>query len=316
MKNKLPNLVDLMAFIEIAKGHNFHETAAKLGVSQPAISQKINRLEDRFGVKLFRRRGHKMQLTEAGKVLEPMSRDLFRLACHVDETMTSIQGEIVSEVIIGCSTALGKYFLTRLIAAFRIEYPFVSANIECIKKSNVLEKLSTGEAAVIITSKKYDQPAFEHKILFADDVILIVPDNHAWAGKPFIVPDELLNEPIILREESAGSRELLLEALKAYSIFLEDLPIAMELGNAEAIENAVEEGIGIAFMSRKACSKGVKFGRIVEVHVEGLELKREIYMVRSKTPAPTRLQQIFWEFVVSQNVLGQMHLNQGSINDN
>jgi len=133
MKNKYSNLNYLLAFIEIAKGNNLHKTAQILGVTQPAISRRIDRLEDRFGVKLFRRNGHNMHLTGAGKVLEPISRDLIRLTRHVDETMASIHREIESKVIVGCSTALGKYFLTRLIALFQIEYPFVHTQIECIK---------------------------------------------------------------------------------------------------------------------------------------------------------------------------------------
>jgi DNA-binding transcriptional LysR family regulator len=77
------------------------------------------------------------------------------------------------------------------------------------------------------------------------------------------------------------------------------LNIAMVLGNAEAIEMAVEEGLGIAFISRLAAARGLVLGRIVEVSVEGMSLARNIYLARNRRHPFTRAQAKFWEFVTS-----------------
>jgi len=80
------------------------------------------------------------------------------------------------------------------------------------------------------------------------------------------------------------------------------LNVAMILGNAEAIEMAVEEGIGISFISRLAASRGLELGRIVEVDVEGMQLKRNIYLARNRRFPPTRAQSEFWAFVKSEPI--------------
>jgi len=97
--------------------------------------------------------------------------------------------------------------------------------------------------------------------------------------------------------------------MKVRGITLEDLSVVMELGNAEAIENAVEEGIGVAFISRLTCTRGLKLGRIVEITVGGLEIKQDLYIVRDKAHVPTHIQQIFCEFAASQNILVQLGLD-------
>ncbi|MBC8503523.1 MAG: LysR family transcriptional regulator [Anaerolineales bacterium] len=288
---------DLVVFVEAADCNNFSKAGRKLHLTQPAVSQKIGGLEDRFGVKLFNRQGRSMCLTEAGQVLEPLAKEVIGLSRRLDETMVSLQGEVVGEMTVGCSTASGKYLLPGQIALFRQQFPMVRINVEVTSRRSVLDKLSVGDVALGVSSKKIEGRDLEYKELFTDDVILIVPEDHPWADYPQIYPDDLLDEPIILREEAAGTREVFLESLRNHDIYPEMLNVAMELGNAEAIEMAVEEGIGIAFISRLAATRGLELGNIAEVRVAGMDLKRTIFMVRNQNVAPTRAQLNFWDFV-------------------
>jgi LysR family transcriptional regulator, transcriptional activator of the cysJI operon len=300
------NIDDLLIFVEAAECGNFSMTGRKLHLTQPAISQKISGLEERFGLKLFARQGRTMILTEAGQVLEPIAKELIGLARRVDETMVSLQGEVIGEMTIGCSTASGKYLLPGLIAVFRNLFPMVRINVEVTSRRSVLEKLNIGDVALGISSKKIDHRDLEYKELFTDDVILVVPSDHPWAEYPRVQPDDLLDEPIILREEAAGTREVFLSALKTHDIYPEMLNVVMVLGNAEAIEMAVEEGIGIAFISRLAAKRGLDLGKVAEVKIEGMDLERTIYIVRNTVLVPTRAQLHFWDFVSSDEALERL----------
>ena len=92
------------------------------------------------------------------------------------------------------------------------------------------------------------------------------------------------------------------------------LNVVMELGNAEAIEMAVEEGIGVAFVSRLAAARGLDLGRVVEVEVEGMPLSRKLYMARCQRYPNSRAQAEFWNFVASQ--LEQIERNGQAILNN
>jgi DNA-binding transcriptional LysR family regulator len=78
------------------------------------------------------------------------------------------------------------------------------------------------------------------------------------------------------------------------------LNVVMELGNAEAIEMAVEQGIGVAFISELAAARGLALGRIRTVEVEGMQLNRTIYMARNLGSPLTRAQDRFWHFVAER----------------
>ncbi len=295
------NLDALKVFLAVAEHGSFSEAGRQLHLSQPAISQIIQGLERHLGAQLFTRQGRTAQLTEGGQMLVPMARELLTSAQRVEQTMLSIQGEIIGEMTIGCSTASGKYLLPGMIARFRRQFPQVRLNVLVTSRDSVINKLLSGDVPLGVSSKQIEHADLEYQDFFTDIVILIVPAEHPWAKFRKVYPDDLLDEPMILREELAGTREVLIEGLQKHDISPDMLNVAMVLGNAEAIEMAVEEGLGIAFVSRLAASRGLELGRVVEVEVEGMQLSRNIYLVRNRKQPLTRAQMEFWQFIKDGN---------------
>lgn len=296
------NLNELLVFLTAAECGNFSEAGRQLHLSQPAVSQKVDSLEKQFGTKLFMRRGRSVCLTESGQALRPIARELISSALRLEETMASLQGEVIGEMNVGCSTASGKYLLPGLIAGFRKKYPQVRINVLVSSRASVMERLVVGELTLGVSSKKIDHRDLEYQDFFTDDVILIVSADHPWARYRQIYPDDLLDEPLILREEVAGTREVLLDGLQARDITPDMLNVAMVLGNAEAIVMAVGEQIGVAFVSRLAAARDLEIGRVVEVQVESLELKRNIFLTRNLRLPTTRAQSEFWNYVGSNTI--------------
>ncbi len=304
-----PNLNDLAVFLVASETKNFSQAGRQLHLSQPAISQTINNLEKHFGTKLFLRQGRTVYLTEIGQALRPMAQELVSAARRMEETVSSLQGEVVGEFEIGCSTASGKYLLPSLIARYRRKYPLVRINVLVTSRDSVIKKLVSGEVAIGVSSRRIDHRDLEYKDFFSDEVILIAPADHRWADYRRVFPDDLLDEPMILREESAGTIEVLKKGLLEHDISFDMLNVAMGLGNAEAIEMAVEEGIGVAFISRLAAARGLELGRIVEVEVDGMQLYRKIYLARNQRFPTTRAQSEFWDFVHQPEVEMVNHIS-------
>jgi DNA-binding transcriptional LysR family regulator len=298
-------MIDLNAiriFLTVAEHNSFSEAGRKLNLSQPAISQTIHNLERQFGVELFVRKGHSVHLTEAGQLLHGLGRELLTNANRLEEMMNSIHGQVIGEMTVGCSTTSGKYLLPGLIARFRQHFPQLRINVSVSSRDSVIKKLMSGDLPLGVSSKVIEYSELEYQEFFTDNVILIVPANHRWARFRHIYPDDLLEEPIILREEVAGTREVLMDGLRQHDILPDMLKVAMTLGNAEAIEMAVEEGLGISFVSRLAASRGLELGRIVEVEVEGMPLQRKIYLARNRRFPPTRAQAEFWAYIKSDSL--------------
>jgi DNA-binding transcriptional LysR family regulator len=114
------------------------------------------------------------------------------------------------------------------------------------------------------------------------------------------MPSDLLDQPIVKCEETTGTCETVAEGLKQHNITMDNLNIVMELGSTEAVAMSVERGVGIAFVSEMVAARGLALGRLKKVEVEGMDLRRKIYMARHIGFPFTRAQSLFWDFVKSQ----------------
>jgi DNA-binding transcriptional LysR family regulator len=166
----------------------------------------------------------------------------------------------------------------------------------CAPEKVTLDLLDGG-AHLGVISKEVGDPNLELQKFFHDKILLIVPANHRWSVRTSIEPQELLEESIIMRESTSGTRRVVLEELAQHDISLEDLNIFMELGNAEAIVRTVADGYGLAFVSELAATYPLERGHVISVPVEGLTLQRTIYMVRKRVGDSYRPRDAFWSFI-------------------
>jgi LysR family transcriptional regulator, transcriptional activator of the cysJI operon len=290
------NMHELNVFVEAAQTENFSVAAHRLYLSQPAVSLQVRNLEKQLGVELFRRHGRNVVLSDAGKVLLPMAQQILLQAKHIEEVMWGLQGMVIGELGISCSTTVGKYLLPRLIAGFRGHYPEVQVAVHVTGRRTAMDALLEGSADIAVVSSHVVHRDLEYQPFIEDQVVLIVPCDHPWADGRVIKAENLLECDFIMREPTAGSYEVLAEGLSDRGLNISDLRVVMTLGNAEAIEMSVEAGLGVAFVSRFVANRGLMLGRIAEVTVEGMSLARVIYMVRHVRRAATPPQQAFWDF--------------------
>jgi DNA-binding transcriptional LysR family regulator len=295
-------------FLRAAETLSFSETAKQLHMSQPTISHHIKTLEQEMGVVLFTRTNTGLQLTEAGRLLLPWAHRLLHDTNNMQAMMSSIQEDVVGELRITCSTTAGKYVLPQMAARFCQRYPGVKVSILACMPEDVTPKLLEGEAHIGVLSREIIDESLESQEFFRDIITLIVPANHRWSFRKIIQPDEILEEPLIIREETSGTRRVVLSELAKYDIGSNDLNIFMELGNAEAIVRTVAAGYGIAFVSKLATACPLERGNVVDLKVEGLSLTRTIYMVRKADSSPHRPRDAFWGFIHAPENADLIHL--------
>jgi DNA-binding transcriptional LysR family regulator len=294
----MADLVKLKTFLYAAENMSFSEAAKHLHLTEPTISHHIKTLEREMGVELFIRSGSTLKLTEAGRLLMPWARKLIHQSIEMEAMMAALQQQkIVGHLRLACSTTAGKYILPLLAARFRQRHPGVRVSILTCTSGHVTSHLLKEEANLGIVSYEVRDNELECQRFFEDAIILIVPANHPWAARSYIEPDELVGEPLIIREPTSGTHQVMLTELARHDITLDDLNIFLELGNAEATVNTVAAGYGVSFVSNLAIACSLKQGQVVEVPVRGLDLRRTIYMVQRSLEPPSRPQEVFWSFI-------------------
>lgn len=294
------NLHELQVFLVAAETENFSEAGRRLSLSQPAVSMQIHALEVQLGVLLFHRSGRHIALTEAGQTLAPLARDLINRAIQVEESVLSMQGQVIGVLRLGCSATTGKYIVPRLAARLHERHPQVQVVCQITRRGPALEMLLQGEVQIAITSLREVHRDIEYRPLLVDPIVLIARRDHRWARQGgAIQPSDLVGEAFVLREEGAGSRTALKEALEWHGLNISQLQTVMVIGNSEAICKAVQEGLGLAFVSCMVAADAIHAGTLAPIDVEGMTINQTIYLARDIARPATCAQSVFWDFAFS-----------------
>jgi DNA-binding transcriptional LysR family regulator len=291
----------LNVFLVAAEALSFTQAAKRLHMTQPSVSQHIQSLESLFGMQLFIRSGRNLILTDGGLALVPLAREAVALSQRIEETMESLKGQIHGHLVIGCSTTPGKYIFPQILARFHQLYPFVRATCLVSSQTETIKKLVAGEAHFALFSISAEgNPDLEIRHFMCDPVVLIAPLDHPWVGKGKITSTDLLEGTFIMPETNSGTYSAVEAALSRFEISMKDLDIPITLGNAEAIALAVQEGLGVGFISKMVVDRFCA-AKVALIEVQGLEICRNIYIGRSNRRPPTGAQTAFWEFLVAEN---------------
>lgn len=287
----------LNVFLAAAESLSFTQAAQQLHMTQPSVSQHVQALERRFGTELFLRNGRNLELTDAGLSLIPLAREAVSLSVRIEELMLSMKGEIVGHLMVGCSTTPGKYVLPNLLARFHNSFPEVRVTCHVCSQQDAMQLLLDGGVHFALTSLTESMQAdIEMHKFFSDPIVLIAPLEHPWAAHGQIEIDDLFHSRFIQREDSSGTLNAVRNALSVRGYSIRDLNTLLTLGNSEAITMAVQEGLGVAFVSEMVVDR-LSHGKVAKIVVNNLDISRDIFIGRNQRRPATIAQNAFWSFI-------------------
>jgi DNA-binding transcriptional LysR family regulator len=291
----------LRAFCTVVERRSFSQAAERLGVTQPAVSLQVRALEKRIGVQLLDRSGRRVEPTEAGARLY---RGAQRLLSLEDDLLTELaeeaEGELQGTFEIGASTGPGGVVLSRLLCDFAADHPQLHVALSVFDTQTVVERVAdrTLELGVVGAAPKHR--GVDYEPFFRDTVTLACPPGHPFGGRTVSL-GELRDETLIVMQDGAGVRQLIEAELRSRAgIRLRDLGVRLELGLQESVTSAVRGGYGVTFISRLSIENDLAAGTLTEATVAGLELEREVLLVRAAGRAETRAARSFLEFARSR----------------
>jgi DNA-binding transcriptional LysR family regulator len=144
----------LRTFLAVSDGGSFTAAAARLGFTQPAVTQQIRALEDQLGdVRLFRRTGKQMALTRAGEELLAHAREIVGLAERAQRHIMGLQGYVSGRAVLGCAPSTGERLLPALMAACRGTHPSVQFAVEVGPADRLLTWLAERVVQAVIVDE-------------------------------------------------------------------------------------------------------------------------------------------------------------------
>jgi DNA-binding transcriptional LysR family regulator len=253
------HLETLRTFVELVERGSFSAAARRLGISQPAISKQLQRLEAELEAPL-------------------LIRDTLARYDQLRGDLAALQQQVHGGVRVAASTIPGEYLLPGLLAAFQEAYPQVKARLIIAGTSDVVDKLVAGEADVGFIGAAVDEPGLNLEPIGRDEIVLAVPAGHAFAQRDVVSPAKLAGEALILREPGSGTRLSVEAALERAGQALPAEANVLVLGSTAAVIQAVEEGLGVGFVSSRAVAQRVAARTLAWVRLEDVDLGRPLYL--------------------------------------
>jgi DNA-binding transcriptional LysR family regulator len=259
------------------------------------VSLQVRSLEKRLGTKLLDRSGRTVEPTEAGQRLYRAAQRMLAVEGQLLDELAGEDGALRGELTLGASTGPGGTVVPVLLGEFQREHPELTVALSISDTNRVIEQVADRELelGIVGASPRHRGVVFEP--FFRDEVILVVPPDHPFAGKE-VTLEQLREEPLILMQDGAGVRAVIEEELRRAGVRLRELDVHLELGLQESVKSAVTAGYGVTFISRSAVEAELATGTLAAARVDGLDAAREISLVRPAGRSPSRAAQAFVEF--------------------
>jgi DNA-binding transcriptional LysR family regulator len=297
------NLEHMRTLVSILEQGSLTAAARAKGLSQPAITKQVQRMEAELGLALLLR-GPRRQvaLTPAGERVLDFARETLERYETLERELAALKTIGKGILSLAASTIPGEYILPGLLAAFRAKYPQVEVEMTISDTADVATKLLADSVDVGVIGSIIGRPGLRLERLVGDEIVLAVPSAHAFARREQVAVEELIDQPLVLREEGSGTRRSVEAALAQVGLDLGEARVVFTLGSTQAILQAVAQGLGLGFASARAATQARADGHLACTRLTGIDLRRDLYLAYLPQRAGDPLVARFLEFARTADV--------------
>lgn len=287
----------LQSFIEVVNYQSFTKASDKLFISQPTVSAHIAQLEEELNTKLILRTTKSISLTENGEKVYDYATKILGLKTRMLEAC-SVQPKNI--IHIGASTIPSAYILPDILQEYGKSAPDTYFSIHQNDSQGIIEGLKEGLFDIGLIGMKPEDDEICCIPFCQDNMIIITPVNDHFLELKYknnYTVNELLKEPIIMREAGSGSKKTADMFLEKLGLSDSDMNIIARINDQEAIKNMVVNGLGISIISELAVKNLLAEKRVLGFPLDKKYSGRQIYLIHRKDHLLTQPLKNFLKFV-------------------
>ncbi|WP_418378278.1 LysR family transcriptional regulator [Acidaminococcus sp.] len=267
-------------FLTVCETMNFTQAAAKLHITQPAVSQHIRYLEGAYDVPLFHYKERKLMLTpegallyKAGLAMRNDDRELRQRLYHARAASQPIH--------FGVTKTIGEYVVAPPLSRFIRRHPDAAMTMKIANTEELIRGLEEGDIQFALVEGYFDPEEFE---ALRYDTVAFVPvtsARHEFQKTPKKLED-LFTERLILREPGSGTRRLLENQLALMGQQISDFSKRIEIGGMHAILQLLEEDMGVSFLYESAAEGPIREGRLMRIDLADFSVTHDFTFIWEK----------------------------------
>ena len=267
----------LRSLVEVAKRGAITGAARSMGLTQPALSRRIQLLEEEFGTPLLSRSQKGVRLTELGRLVEAEGRTLIERYERLKQTVLQHLRLERGTVRVGGGASAVSYLLPGVIRDFRREHADVVFHLKEAGSREIEDDVLREDLELGIITMPAQSKELEATSLLRDPIVLVAARDHPLAQLDKVTPAALKGAPLIGFEGGSAIRRLIDQALEEQGVNVE---VVMELRSIQSILRMVALHLGVAFVSHLGAKAGGD--EVVEIPVQGLNIRRSLAVIRKR----------------------------------
>lgn len=279
------NLNHLRYFYEVARAGNMRRAAAKIGISQPALSKQIQALEDTIGLQLFYRTPKGLQPTADGEVAYAHCEKIFGHLRDLELSLEARRTGAAGRLSIGVIHSISTHVLPGFVRRYREAYDKVRIKIMTVRSKAVLHALAEHKVDIGLVAEEPSGEEFTWRAFAKTPLVVVASPKSSLAGRTLSVED-LNKVDMVAFDPPAPTRRVTERYLASHGI---EPRVMAECASLDTIKELVAADVGFAVLPAPTIELEESAGRLVRVPVKDWSLERTLYLVHLGGPslAPT-----------------------------
>jgi len=274
---RVPDLDSLALLLEVAATGSLGRAAAAHGLSQPAVSARVQAVERLVGFPLLVRGARGSTLTPQGALLADWARGVLGAAAVLDAGIASLRGDLDARLRVAASLTVAEHLLPGWLVRLAAARPDTAVSLTASNSADVAVAVLDGQVELGFVEGPDLPGGLQEQVVGADRLVVVVPPGHPWSRRRRPVEaTELAATRLVQREPTSGTRTALEHALAGLGPLAAPL---LELSTSSGVRAAVAAGAGPAVLSDLAVSEDLAAGRLVQVPLRGVDLRRQLRAV-------------------------------------
>ncbi len=292
-------------FCKIVELKSFTRAGEALSLAQPTVSEHIRALETTLGQKLLDRFKGDVLPTPVGRVFYQYAKSIIQTRDEAFRAVDQFRNKLAGQLNLAASSIPGTYVLPKMIGSFKMAHPESQIVLQISDTTGAAEAVADGRAEAAIIGARWRHPKLDFHEIITDELLLITSPEHRWATQRGIIkPDELLEEPFVLREAGSGTRMLIKQVMEEHGLNIGRLNVVAELGSTEAVKQSVKDGMGVSVLSVLAVGEELRQGSLVAIEIRGIKFDRSLYLIQRKNRQPSPLCSAFISHLEAECKIG------------
>jgi DNA-binding transcriptional LysR family regulator len=298
----------LHTFLEIVRLKSFSKAAQTCYRTQPAISAQVRQLEQELRAELFERFGSRISLTTAGRIFAEYAEQMLDQLRRAKDSIAELEQNPRGEIVIAANEATCIYVLPRVFSRFRELFPGVQLQVDRSYGARVVEAVMENSADFGLTQLPVEEKRLQVVSIYHDEIRLIVPASHRLSEKKTAVPEDLVDDFLLLPKQGK-TRTRLNEWLELVE---DQVQISMELDSTEMMKRFVMAGLGLSFLAVSNCREEIAAGKLRALSLSPEPLIRRLGLIYRKDKALSKAALGFIQ-VVQENVGQESELEKSKL---